>query len=201
MEHTAKCQAAVKRFLQADVNLLAIDFDRTLVTEHTWGQWQGTSLALSTHVRPLFRELIPIAIDNNIHIAIVTFSGQTKIIGEVLRTVFPNHASRITLRACDNSWGNMGTARDGKQMFMASAVAEIQEKFDCEISRKTTVLIDDDGRNIEIALKNNVRALLFLPDEDAAECFFCDVERFIVDKRPSSRTIEAKAVGSSGIDW
>lgn len=177
-----KCRNAIQTFQQANVNFLAIDFDRTLVSVHTWGQWKGTSAELSTHVRPLFLDLIPIAIDSGIHVAIVTFSGQTIILSEVLRTVFPNHASRITLRAHDNSWGNMGTARDGKQTFMASAVAEIQEKFDCKIARKTTVLIDDDGRNIDIALRNNIRALLFIPERDPVGSFFRDVERLIVDR-------------------
>ena len=178
----AASEEAVSQMKNAGINFVAIDFDRTLVTEHTYGQWLGSSDELAPKVRPLFLHLVPTALDKGLCVAIVTFSGQTILIWEVLRTVFPNHWKRITLRCCDNSWGNMGTNRDGKQMFMASAAEELQLKFDVKISKETTVLIDDDGRNIEIALKKKVRAVLFLPDEvDPDKCFFRDVRRFMVD--------------------
>ena len=55
-----------------------------------------------------------------------------------MRLTFPEHASKIVIRARDNTWGNMGTARDGKQKFMASAAAELKKALDVDITRNTS---------------------------------------------------------------
>jgi len=80
------------------INFLAIDFDLTLISEHTGGTWAGTADELSTKVRPLYKHLIPLAIERNMCVAIVTFSPQTGLIAEVLRLEFPTIASRIPIR-------------------------------------------------------------------------------------------------------
>jgi hypothetical protein len=54
--------------------------------------------------------------------------------------------------------------------FMASAVVEIQDCFLINrspelITRSTSLLIDDTSKNVEIALNNYVRALLFHPKD------------------------------------
>ena len=57
----------------------------------------------------------------------------------------------------------------GKMQFMASAACEIADYFLAnrqeEITRASTLLIDDTRKNVEIALDNCVRALLFHPQE------------------------------------
>ena len=53
---------------------------------------------------------------------------------------------------------------DGKQAFMASAVEELMTKnSDLNITKNTTLLVDDDANNIKLALEDNVRAILFNP--------------------------------------
>ena len=47
---------------------------------------------------------------------------------------------------------------------MASAAAELSTNLKVVITRNSTLLIDDDSCNIEAALSNSVRAILFHPD-------------------------------------
>lgn len=51
----------------------------------------------------------------------------------------------------------------GKQAHMASAASEISGNYQVDITRASTLLIDDDGKNISIALTNGVRALYYRP--------------------------------------
>lgn len=100
-------------------------------------------------------------------------------------------ADKIVIRAKDNSWGGSGTtetylvfesclfysparctpfpagetAKEGKQKFLASAAEQFQRLHGVEITRNSTLLIDDDHRNIQIALERGVRAVWFIPDE------------------------------------
>lgn len=61
----------------------------TLISEHTVGRWAGSAVDLAAKVRPLFRNLIPLVLENDILIAIVTFSGQVQLITAVLHYEFP----------------------------------------------------------------------------------------------------------------
>lgn len=54
---------------------------------------------------------------------------------------------------------------DGKQRHMASAAFEINTtNKDVNITRSTSLLIDDDADNVKIALANKVPALYFDPE-------------------------------------
>ncbi len=50
---------------------------------------------------------------------------------------------------------------DGKQKFMASAAQELMERYSASISRASTLLIDDDPANINLALNEHTQALFF----------------------------------------
>jgi hypothetical protein len=116
-------------------------------------------------VRPLFLELVPKSISRNICVAIVTFSCQTDLITEVLKIKFPEDYSKIVIRANDNSWRYEGEgSKQGKQSYMASASMELSTRFNVNITRKSTLLIDDDIQNIQHALRNCVPAVYFDPD-------------------------------------
>jgi hypothetical protein len=54
--------------------------------------------------------------------------------------------------------------RDGKQAHMASAVEEL-ETTGVEITKATSLLIDDDGKNVRTALRDGVRAIWLNPDQ------------------------------------
>lgn len=162
----AECLQIISKLKLAGVNFVAIDFDLTLISEHTSGKWDGSTEDLATKTRPFFRCFIPLALSNGILIAIVTLSPQVKMISDLLRIVFPSFADYIPVRGEDNSWGYQGHGCcEGKQRHMASAAEEliIANAPACKITRASTLLVDDDLSNVFTALKNKTRAVLCDP--------------------------------------
>lgn len=160
--------AAIQRIQHVNVNFLAIDFDQTFIDIHTGGLWPGTPDELIPHVRPEFRDLVVAALQTgSIHVAIVTFSKQPALIKGVLDTVLGTElASKVAVRGGDRSWRYEGAgSKDGKQAHMASAVEELEQHDNVEITKSTTLLIDDDKRNIRIAMEDGVRAVWFCPSK------------------------------------
>jgi len=146
------------------ITFLALDFDQTVIDIHTGGRWNGSVSELASHVRPIFTELINTAHNAGFAIAIVTFSPQVDHIREVLETHF-TFSNKIVIRGRDHSWFYEGSGmKKGKQPFMASAAEELFTKQpEMNITKKTTLLIDDDPNNIKLALDDGVRGILFNP--------------------------------------
>ena len=63
---------------QAGINLLAIDFDLTLIDVHTGGCWAGSAATLAARVRPCMKQLMDEALSFGTHVAVVTFSPQVR---------------------------------------------------------------------------------------------------------------------------
>lgn len=149
-----------------NINFLAIDFDLTLVSIHTCGRWPGTADDLSTKVRPFFEHFIPAALDENLLVAVVTFSPQVELINCVIRKLFPNHGDKIPVRGNDEKWVYNGCGcKDGKQAHIASAVQELESRPEKpKIVRGSTLLLDDDQHNIDLALRNFTFAIHCDPD-------------------------------------
>jgi len=98
----------IDRVKQSGVNFLAVDFDSTLISIHTYGNYPGSAADLSSYIRPFFKRFIPMAIQNGIKVAIVTFSPQTKLIQSVLQQVFPEYSAVIPIRGRDLTWDYQG---------------------------------------------------------------------------------------------
>lgn len=161
----SECDQIVAALVSCGINFLAIDFDLTLISEHTGGHWRGTAPDLAAKVRPMFKTLVPKVMDHGISVAIVTFSAQCNLIQQVLRQEFPMHFDHIPIRGEDKTWEYHGLgSKEGKQKHMASAGESLAETTGLDITRDTTLLLDDDGNNIRIALANKVRAIRFVPD-------------------------------------
>jgi hypothetical protein len=162
-----QCTEIIDVIKGCGINFLAIDFDLTLVSEHTGGRWRGTVAELAAKVRPLFKALVPLALERDICVAIVTFSPQVPTISAVLQHEYPSLASRIAIRGEDKSWEYLGGgSKDGKQRHMASAAEELADSSGLTITRDSTLLIDDDANNVRIALANKVRAIRFIPENE-----------------------------------
>lgn len=237
------------------INFLALDFDQTILDIHTGGNWKGSLEELFPHIRPVYAQLIVAALTNQMEVAIVTFTCQTKFVRGVLDYIFSvgleegfmdpqtlesigvmtgigntvDTSHRIPIRGGDRSWkyNGMGSV-EGKQPHMASAVEELEFRRENDfshfkavkdladsnsggvstpppnetekeeivvletpvypdrsnriperrlelqshaesqylsepITRNTTLLLDDDARNIRHALENDVRAVWFNP--------------------------------------
>ncbi|KAG7342828.1 hypothetical protein IV203_020772 [Nitzschia inconspicua] len=181
---------SIARLKEINVNFLALDFDRTILSCHTGGRWKGTVDELLEYVRPVFIQLIPAAQAAGIEVAVVTFTHQISLVRAVLDSIMlsaredgdndyinnnnnNNNATatrtpsgRIPIRGNDRSWTYNGKgSRSGKQAHMASAVEELEYRFGVKITKATTLLIDDDSRNIRTALQHGVRALRFNPEK------------------------------------
>jgi len=156
----------ISRLKTSGINFLAVDFDQTLICDHTAGKWEGTAEGLAHKTRPFFRYFIPLALHNGIFVAIVTLSPQVKLIIDMLRIVFGPYAEYIPVRGEDSSWGYQGHGCcKGKQRHIASAAEEliVANAPNCIITRATTLLVDDDHSNIFTALEAKTRAILCDP--------------------------------------
>ena len=147
---------------------MAIDFDKTMIDIHTGGVWNGTSQELLSHVRPMFAQLLQAAMERNMWMAVVTFSPQIELISTILTHLVGRLSlHKIPIRGGHSSqwrYAGMGS-QDGKQGHMASAVEELEQRFHADITKRSTVLLDDDAKNVRIALRNGVRAVWFNPKQ------------------------------------
>jgi len=163
---------AIRKCKKLEIEFLALDFDQTILEIHTGGHWKGTAHELLPHVRPMFRELIPAALDEGIHVAVVTFSTQIDTIRYILDQITDHRGAEIPIRGgfggnkTFNYEGNGSVA--GKQAHMASAVEELEARnMGLRLKRASTLLIDDDKANIRHALENGVRAIWLDPDNSS----------------------------------
>jgi hypothetical protein len=148
------------------VNFLAIDLDRTILEIHTGGRWKEPAEAIFPHIRPIFRSLIPAARREGLYVAVVTFSNQIEIVHQILEHIgTPDVPIRGGYPGLDFVYEGQGSTQ-GKQAHMASVVEELQARHKgLEITRASTVLIDDDVKNIRVALQNGVRAVWLNPKQ------------------------------------
>jgi len=159
-----QCAEVASHLIKLNVNFLALDFDQTIIDIHTGGRFSGTASELATHVRPMFFHLISASHKVGIQLAVVTFSPQTEQIAHVLDIHFPAFAHEIVIRGRDRTWDYVGNGmKEGKQPYMSSAAEELQAKSELDITRNTTLLVDDDPNNIHMALKDGVRGILLNP--------------------------------------
>jgi hypothetical protein len=123
---------------------------------------------LEPKIRQFFRYFVPTAIKRGLCVSIVTFSGQVDLISQLLSIAFGALASEIVIRGNDlpASWDYAGDgSKLQKQRHMASAAEEMmRRKGDIDITMISTILIDDDDRNIREAIRNGTPAVLFHPE-------------------------------------
>lgn len=106
---SSKASEIIDGMLANNINLLGVDFDLTLCSIHTGGRFPGTAEELSTYIRPFMIDFLPSVISRGIHVAIVTFSKQTTLIGSVLGIIFGKElAKKIVIRGNDGTWEHRG---------------------------------------------------------------------------------------------
>lgn len=151
-----RCEAAARLLKQRNIHLLALDFDLTVIDRHTGGRWKGTSKELSQHVRPEIHCLLNSAFNRKIDAAIVTFSEQIELISNVTQQIFPKQYIPV------HGWY---TSSEGKQGHLVRAMQDINEYHgNAKVTNQTTILIDDDKRNIKKARKDGYETILYDPE-------------------------------------
>ena len=155
-----KCSKAAKSLVANGTNFLALDFDFTIIEKHTGGRWKDSPDELRRHVRPVFKCLLNAAINEGMHVGVATFSEQKTLISNVMSNAFP-HGGYIPIegRCCGES--------HGKNKHIDAVIKDINlhEQNGPQISKETSLLIDDDRRNVELATKAGYKALRF-PNDD-----------------------------------
>lgn len=147
------CVTAAKRLVEIGIELLAIDFDQTMVDIHTGGRWEGGSVSkLAAHVRQQFKCLLS-ETGAKIPAAIVTFSRQEELISEVMKIAVPEFS--ILVYGGDNR-----QSQHGKKKQIGRAVKDIPG----DVRQQKIVLIDDNVGNIELAQEASIKAVVFNPD-------------------------------------
>jgi hypothetical protein len=167
-QYSSAITSAIAKLKELGINFLALDFDQTILDTHTGGRWRESLEELLPHVRPVFVQLMQAAVEHDIQVAIVTFSVQSKLVLGVLEhTVGMPAAHQIPIRGGDRSWRYEGEGSlDGKQAHMASAVEELETRNQgVQITKSSTLLIDDDRKNIRVALRDSTRAIWFNPSK------------------------------------
>ena len=79
------CEGMMARIQQDGIQLVAFDFDKSILDIHTKGKWKGSASDLVPHVRPDMKCLIRNCRERGIHVAVATFSTQKDLIQEVLQ--------------------------------------------------------------------------------------------------------------------
>jgi hypothetical protein len=93
-----------------DIQLLALDFDATIVDIHTGGRWKGTAEELATHVRNQILCIVEESLKRHITVSVVTFSVQTDLISQVMRLMdgIKDTSALIGVHGGDNHSSSLG---------------------------------------------------------------------------------------------
>ncbi len=94
--HKVLIPQIVQLLRSLNLRLIAFDFDYTIVSIHTGGQWLDSPSKLAEFVRPCFRDLIPALLQcNDFHVCVVTYSPQEKLIKDVLKISMKNETENM----------------------------------------------------------------------------------------------------------
>ncbi|KXJ18869.1 uncharacterized protein LOC110231704 [Exaiptasia diaphana] len=162
-----KYSKIVQNLLASGIKLVAVDFDLTILNVHTRGFWQFTSKMLATRVRPCFQKFLTVAVNSDLHVAIVTQSPQVSLVQEVMEQTLPDcDTGRIVIRGADGTWKMLkGVSKEGKQQHIESAIKYLEKTRKAKISAKNVILIDDDITNLEIAKSSKMHTLQIIDDD------------------------------------
>jgi hypothetical protein len=172
-------------YMTANIRLVAFDFDLTIVSVHTGGQWRGTADELARHVRPDFACYMARCVDRGLHVSVATFSTQKDLITKVLLLSIPNDA-RGQARTIPVFGGNdyVPEFESGKQSQLMLSIqhfsqqagdgggGEVESDGEAESNGESklsldpshTLLVDDDVRNIQVARGDGYATLHYQPD-------------------------------------
>jgi len=182
-DEVARAHAWVAMLNDMDIKLLCLDFDLTLVSMHTGGRWWGNTKTLERSVRQLFRVIIPECHRRGIEVCVVTMSSQTKLVADVLRASVPCDMSQVLVRGGERTLMTEEGEVDGatelegarKQRHINSVLHKRRELGKSPLLSHQVLLVDDDHFNVDEALTQGMRALVFNPDSPLQLCVGVDI--------------------------
>lgn len=97
------CQSMLEFVVNNKIQLVALDFDKTILDVHTGGRWKHRSQELVPHVRPEFVCLIQQLLEQeDMQVAVATFSTQKDLIRRVLQKALAAAAADATTTTTRN---------------------------------------------------------------------------------------------------
>ena len=115
-------RAIISTLVRKGVRVLALDFDKTIVSVHTKGYWRQTTPKLAEYVRPCFRALLEAAISEcDIYVSVVTYSMQPQLIRDVLLRVLPHRCEK---RLNNIAFVNELNTRHGSRLGYANSLSQ-----------------------------------------------------------------------------
>ncbi|XP_052801924.1 uncharacterized protein LOC128232424 [Mya arenaria] len=169
------------------IQLVAVDFDQTLISFHSGGMWKDDVGKLVAKVRPAIRDLIQTSLDRDINVCIVTYFMQPWVIKDLLQRIFRrSDAEKILVQANTASFREKHNNEFlGKEAHIASILTELYKKAHLKIRPEQVILFDDDKDNTDTAVRFGHMA--FLVRDDVCEEQFEDFAKTLesVDLRKS----------------
>lgn len=166
-EDRAQIESFVFALNKKGIKLLALDFDQTLIDIHSGGVWNESVEELVQHVRPCMKDLLEIASNKGLFVAIVTYHRQDWLIKDLLTKVISKKvANKVYIQANtpeflkrlrDASEAGTCTGRgifhefNGKEAHIASVINEIKKDHNQSIKKEEVILMDDDMNNVRVA--------------------------------------------------
>jgi hypothetical protein len=151
----------------AQIQLVAFDFDATVIDIHTGGRWKGSAEELATHVRSDMRCFIERCIDNKIQISVATFSTQTRLISQVLElTIGRQEAKAIPVFGDRDRVDHFDQGKQSQLLLSMNHYNQMHNQRSNPITPATTLLVDDDADNIRVARADGFNTMLYQPGRE-----------------------------------
>ena len=150
--------------LAANIQLVAFDFDATIIDIHTGGRWKGTAQEFAKHMRPEMQCFIKQCLKREIHVSVATFSTQTEFISTVLhQTIDHEHAKAIPVFGDQDRMENYDQGKQSQLLLSINHFNQMHEQRSNPITPRTTLLVDDDVDNIRVATADGYNTIQYTP--------------------------------------
>jgi hypothetical protein len=145
---------------KSKIKLIAFDFDCTILSIHTFGQWTDSPEELAEYVRPYFKQLIIGLLKSsyNFNICLVSYSPQEELIRKVLEISLKLKPTEIINKIIVK--GNTKEFVEKNGYSSCSNGKELHLKYCCDllanknIKNKNIFLFDDDFKNVKLAINS-----------------------------------------------
>lgn len=162
------CEGMMARIQQDGIQLVAFDFDKSILDLHTAGHWDKPATELVPHVRPDMKCLIRNCLERNIHVAVATFSTQKELIAAVLQEALGYPQSSSLSLTEGGAGGEEGV--DNKANANNSPNIPVYGRDDVVENhtngKRSQLILAMEGFNHQIRDNNNKQANQIIPNED-----------------------------------
>jgi hypothetical protein len=167
--------ALLGEFRNASVKCVILDLDMTILSIHTKGVFSQQACALSQHIRPVFRAMIPQLLLAGIPVGVATFSPQEKLVEDMLRSTFPGSVKLGANCFVRGYRPHEGTSQaqehqglacfgleesNGKRRHIKDILHLVPDGR--ALAPRQVLFVDDDQVNVDVAFSDGHRVVRYL---------------------------------------